>query len=115
MSCRVSTYATVPPDNRDVHDRVRRRARQTAAAAPARLRMGRMPVERRSFLIGGAAGLALGGAGATIAARQQMGAADTSAPKAPAIISGRPVGTTWKVQTSWPAGVGLSAFRAWCN
>lgn len=23
--------------------------------------------------------------------------------------------TTWKVQTSWPAGVGLDTFRAWCD
>jgi TRAP-type mannitol/chloroaromatic compound transport system substrate-binding protein len=23
--------------------------------------------------------------------------------------------TTWKVQTSWPAGVGLATFKAWCN
>jgi len=23
--------------------------------------------------------------------------------------------TTWKVQTSWPAGVGLNTFKTWCN
>src|SRR6185295_7565247 len=23
--------------------------------------------------------------------------------------------TTWKVQTSWPAGVGLETFKTWCN
>jgi hypothetical protein len=23
--------------------------------------------------------------------------------------------TTWKVQTSWPAGVGLNTFKDWCN
>lgn len=23
--------------------------------------------------------------------------------------------TTWKVQTSWPAGAGLNAFKTWCN
>ena len=23
--------------------------------------------------------------------------------------------TTWRVQTSWPAGVGLATFKAWCN
>lgn len=23
--------------------------------------------------------------------------------------------TTWKIQTSWPAGVGLDTFRAWCD
>lgn len=39
----------------------------------------------------------------------------TTSVKAPAIVSGREVGTTWKVQTSWPAGVGLEVFTAWCN
>ena len=23
--------------------------------------------------------------------------------------------TTWKIQTSWPAGIGLTTFKAWCN
>jgi TRAP-type mannitol/chloroaromatic compound transport system substrate-binding protein len=23
--------------------------------------------------------------------------------------------TTWKIQTSWPAGVGLTTFKNWCN
>ena len=23
--------------------------------------------------------------------------------------------TTWKVQTSWPAGVGLKTFKTWCG
>ena len=23
--------------------------------------------------------------------------------------------TTWKVQTSWPGGIGLDVFKAWCN
>ncbi len=23
--------------------------------------------------------------------------------------------TTWRIQTSWPAGVGLATFKAWCN
>ena len=23
--------------------------------------------------------------------------------------------TTWKVQTSWPAGVGLATFKEWCG
>ena len=26
-----------------------------------------------------------------------------------------PTTTTWKVQTSWPAGVGLNTFKTWCN
>src|SRR6185312_11348756 len=23
--------------------------------------------------------------------------------------------TTWKIQTSWPAGVGLNTFKSWCS
>ena len=23
--------------------------------------------------------------------------------------------TTWKIQTSWPGGIGLDIFKAWCN
>ena len=34
---------------------------------------------------------------------------------APAIVSGKKVGTLWKVQTSWPGGVGLEIFTDWCN
>ena len=32
---------------------------------------------------------------------------------APAIVSGREIGTTWKIQTSWPRGVGLETFKEW--
>ncbi|MEO3430275.1 TRAP transporter substrate-binding protein DctP [Pelagibius sp. CAU 1746] len=66
---------------------------------------------RRAFLAGTAAGLAVGaGAGAGLvwaAGRRASGGA-------PAVISGREVGTTWKIQTSWPGGVGLEVFKAWC-
>ncbi len=53
---------------------------------------------RRRFLKGTAAG----GAAVALAAPwvRRAGAADT---------------TTWKVQTSWPAGVGLETFQAWCG
>jgi len=61
---------------------------------------------RRTFLTGTAAGLALG-AGVALAAGQKFGGA------APAVVSGREIGTTWKIQTSWPGGVGLDLFKAW--
>jgi len=62
---------------------------------------------RRAFLAGTAAGLAVG-AGAGLAA----GKAFTGG--APAVVSARAVGTTWKIQTSWPGGVGLDIFKGWC-
>jgi TRAP-type mannitol/chloroaromatic compound transport system substrate-binding protein len=34
---------------------------------------------------------------------------------APFIRTARAQTTTWKVQTSWPAGVGLATFKQWCN
>ena len=63
---------------------------------------------RRAFLAGSAAGLAVG-VGAGLAATQTFGAA------APAVVSRRAVGTTWNIQTSWPGGVGLDTFKAWCH
>jgi len=33
---------------------------------------------------------------------------------APFIRTAAAAGTTWRVQTSWPAGVGLATFKAWC-
>jgi TRAP-type mannitol/chloroaromatic compound transport system substrate-binding protein len=63
---------------------------------------------RRAFLAGSAAGLAVG-VGAGLAAARTFSAA------APAVVSGRAVGTTWKIQTSWPGGVGLDTFKAWCH
>lgn len=38
-----------------------------------------------------------------------------SAPSAPAIGTKKGKTTTWKVQTSWPGGVGLEFFKAWCG
>ncbi|MBX6322217.1 MAG: TRAP transporter substrate-binding protein DctP [Rhodospirillaceae bacterium] len=47
------------------------------------------------------------GAGALAAAAGAVGAPFVSDPAKAAT-------TVWKVQTSWPAGVGLDTFRAWC-
>jgi TRAP-type mannitol/chloroaromatic compound transport system substrate-binding protein len=66
-------------------------------------------MKRREFLAGTAVGLGVGAAGAALATRATMGGG-----KAPAIVSGNDVGTTWKVQTSWPGGVGLEVFKDWC-
>ena len=69
-------------------------------------------MKRRDFVAGGATGLVLGAAG---------GYSVQSAPfskervAAPASISGREIGTTWKIQTSWPGGIGLEIFTGWCN
>lgn len=34
---------------------------------------------------------------------------------APFIRTAAAATTTWKIQTSWPAGVGLNTFKTWCN
>ncbi|MBT5048075.1 MAG: TRAP transporter substrate-binding protein DctP [Rhodospirillaceae bacterium] len=34
---------------------------------------------------------------------------------APAIATAAGKTTTWKIQTSWPGGIGLETFKAWCN
>ena len=59
---------------------------------------------RRKFLKGtvGAAG-----AVAALAASGKIGAPYVRTPKAET--------TTWKVQTSWPGGIGLNLFKEWCN
>lgn len=67
---------------------------------------------RRAFLAGAAAGLAVG---AGVGAAAGGGLAATFGKGAPAIVPGRQIGTVWKVQTSWPAGVGLETFRTWCH
>ena len=42
--------------------------------------------------------------------------AGTAAISAPFIRNAAAAETTvWKVQTSWPAGVGLQTFKAWCG
>jgi TRAP-type mannitol/chloroaromatic compound transport system substrate-binding protein len=62
-------------------------------------------------MAGAAVGLAAG-AGAAMAGTRLL---PSGAPvAAPAIVSGREIGTVWKIQTSWPGGVGLDIFKAWC-
>ena len=34
---------------------------------------------------------------------------------APHVASAQAAGTTWRVQTSWPGGIGLQIFKDWCN
>lgn len=70
-------------------------------------------MKRRNFLAGTATALAVGGA-AGFAGGMATGRKSRSN-KAPAIISRNEVGTTWKIQTSWPGGVGLEVFKSWCN
>jgi TRAP-type mannitol/chloroaromatic compound transport system substrate-binding protein len=72
-------------------------------------------LERRSFLLGTTAGLAVGAAGGLLADHFRPDRDAKPAGQAPAVISGRDVGTTWKIQTSWPAGVGLEIFTRWSN
>jgi TRAP-type mannitol/chloroaromatic compound transport system substrate-binding protein len=43
------------------------------------------------------------------------GAAATAAPAIFNIKTAKAKGTTWKVQTSWPGGIGLEIFKGWCN
>lgn len=66
---------------------------------------------RRAFLAGAAVGLAAGAAGGAAGSRLMPAA---GRPGAPAIVAGGESGTVWRVQTSWPGGVGLDTFRAWC-
>jgi len=69
----------------------------------------REPIEgvieaRRTFLKGAAA---VGGAGAVFAAGDKLGF--------PYVGTAKAQTTTWKVQTSWPGGIGLEIFKSWCN
>ena len=59
---------------------------------------------RRQFLTRAAG--AVGAVGA-VAAASQIGA--------PYIGTAKAQTTTWKIQTSWPGGIGLQIFRDWCN
>ena len=31
------------------------------------------------------------------------------------IRTAKAAGTTWRIQTSWPGGIGLQIFKDWCN
>ena len=70
-------------------------------------------MRRRSFMVGTATALAVGGAAGFAAGRATGRSLESG--KAPATVSGKEIGTTWKVQTSWPDGVGLELFRDWCK
>lgn len=75
-------------------------------------------MKRRDFLVGagaGAAGVAAGVVGDRAVRVGRLSAdKQASSGKAPAVVSGREVGTEWKIQTSWPSGVGLEVFKEWC-
>ena len=71
-----------------------KRQRSTAPRAAA----------RRGFLRGSIAGSA---ALAGLAAADRLGA--------PFVRSARAETMTWKIQTSWPGGVGLESFKTWCE
>lgn len=72
-------------------------------------------MKRRDFLAGATVGLVAGSAGAVAATTAYRASRSDTSPAAPAIVSGRKIGTTWKVQTSWPGGVGLEVFQRWCR
>ena len=56
--------------------------------------------------------------GAAISRRRAMGAlagAGVAALAAPHVAGAQASGTTWRIQTSWPAGVGLQVFKEWAS
>ena len=59
----------------------------------------------RRNLLKGAAGA--GGAAAVLVAGSQLGA--------PFIGTAKGQTKTWRIQTSWPGGIGLELFKKWCN
>ncbi len=60
---------------------------------------------RRKFLK--SAAIAVGGSTAVLAASGQVGA--------PFVATAKGADTTWKIQTSWPGGIGLEIFKDWAN
>lgn len=74
-------------------------------------------MKRRTFLAGSAVGLAAGAVAGFASGSSSRGAKQDkiSSIKAPAVVSGKEVGITWRVQTSWPTGIGLQIFEDWCN
>ncbi len=72
-------------------------------------------MKRRSFMAGAAVGLAAGAVGGALVARSVTGGSPVATGKAPAMVAGREIGTAWKIQTSWPGGIGLEIFKDWCN
>ena len=74
-----------------------------------------MSINRRGFMTGAGIGLAAGAVGGVLAGRSGMGKSTAGNRMAPAVVSGKEIGTTWKIQTSWPGGIGLEIFKDWCN
>lgn len=74
-----------------------------------------MSINRRDFMTGAGIGLAAGGLGGVLAGRSGMRKSTAGNRTAPAVVSGKEIGTTWKIQTSWPGGIGLEIFNDWCN
>lgn len=72
-------------------------------------------MRRRTFIVGSASGLVAGSLIGFAGGANTSNKGGAISGKAPAAVSGREIGTTWKVQTSWPAGPGLEAFTSWCN
>ena len=70
-------------------------------------------MKRRDFLTGSATGLVVGAAAGYVAGNASGTPAQPGT--APAIVSGNEIGTTWKIQTSWPGGVGFETFKKWCD
>ena len=60
---------------------------------------------RRKFLKGAAV---MGGTAAAVGAAQTLGFPYIRDAEAA-------MTTTWKIQTSWPGGIGLDIFKNWCN
>src|SRR3546814_484448 len=65
---------------------------------------GGAPGGRRRFL---KASITAGGAAAMLGVADRIGA--------PFIGTAKGQTTTWKIQTSWPGGIGLQIFKDWCN
>ena len=70
-------------------------------------------MKRRDFLTGSATGLVVGAAAGYVAGNASGTPAQPGT--APAIVSGNEIGTTWKIQTSWPGGMGFETFKKWCD
>ncbi|MGF1611268.1 MAG: TRAP transporter substrate-binding protein DctP [Kiloniellales bacterium] len=77
---------------------------RTKQATRAQAGSGARNATRRRFLQAAAGGT---GALAGLAAAGGLGA--------PFIRSAKAATTTWRIQTSWPGGVGLETFTAWCH
>ena len=76
----------------------------TGISAGARATMKAAATTRRRLLQGA---LVAGGAVAALALSDRLGA--------PYIGTAKAAATTWKIQTSWPGGIGLQIFKDWSN